>query len=62
MEEVRAGKTSSNGRFTGPCCGDQWEPMEISFEPVPADDDVGAGRNKNRESEGKWNECSNRQK
>lgn len=51
-EEVRAGKTSSNGRFTGPCyVATKWEPMEISFEPVPADDDVGAGRNKNPESE-----------
>lgn len=51
-EEVRAGKTSSNGRFTGPCyVATKWEPMEISFEPVPADDGVGAGRNKNPESE-----------
>lgn len=50
-EEVRAGKTSSNGRFTGPCyVATKWEPMEISFEPVPADDGVGAGRNKNPES------------
>lgn len=51
-EEVRAGKTSSNGRFTGPCyVATKWELMEISFEPVPADDGVGAGRNKNPESE-----------
>lgn len=51
-EEVRAGKTSSNGRFTGPCyVATKWEPMEISFEPVPADDDVGAGRNQNPERE-----------
>lgn len=50
-EEVRTGKTSSNGRFTGPCyVATKWEPMEISFEPVPADDGVGAGRNKNPES------------
>ena len=51
-EEVRAGKTSSNGRFTGPCyVATKWEPMEISFEPVPADDGVGAGRNQNPERE-----------
>ena len=51
-EEVRAGKTSSNGRFTGPCyVATKWEPIEISFEPVPADDDVGAGRNQNPERE-----------
>ena len=44
-EEVRAGKTSSNGRFTGPCyVAVRWEPLEISFEPVPADGDVGAGK------------------
>src|SRR5699024_12103126 len=42
-EEVRSGKTSSNGRFTGPCyVAVRWEPLEISFEPVPADGDVGA--------------------
>lgn len=53
-EEVRAGKTSSNGRFTGPCyVAVKWEPIEISFEPVPADGDVGAGRNQNPEGEGK---------
>lgn len=51
-EEVRAGKTSSNGRFTGPCyVAVRWEPLEISFEPVPADGDVGAGRNQGTESE-----------
>lgn len=53
-EEVRTGKTSSNGRFTGPCyVAVRWEPLEISFEPVPADGDVGAGRNQNPEGEGK---------
>ena len=53
-EEVRAGKTSSNGRFTGPCyVAVKWEPIEISFEPVPADGDVGAGRNQNPEGEEK---------
>lgn len=52
-EEVRTGKTSSNGRFTGPCyVAVRWEPLEISFEPVPADGDVGAGRNQNPEGEG----------
>lgn len=53
-EEVRTGKTSSNGRFTGPCyVAVRWEPLEISFEPVPADGDVGAGRNQNPEGEEK---------
>ncbi len=53
-EEVRTGKTSSNGRFTGPCyVAVRWEPLEISFEPVPADGDVGAGRNQDPEGEGK---------
>ena len=53
-EEVRTGKTSSNGRFTGPCyVAVRWEALEISFEPVPADGNVGAGRNQNSEGEEK---------
>ncbi|KUK52546.1 MAG: Caudovirus prohead protease, partial [Desulfotomaculum sp. 46_296] len=44
-EEVAAGKTSSNGRFTGPAyVALRWEPIEISIEPVPADPTVGLGR------------------
>mgnify|MGYP001221120639 CR=1 FL=1 len=45
-EEVAAGKTSSNGRFTGPAyIAIKWEPIEISIEPTPADPSVGVGRN-----------------
>jgi len=44
-EEVLPGKTSSNGRFTGPAyIGLRWEPFEISIEPTPADPSVGVGR------------------
>ena len=44
-EEVAPGKTSSNGRFTGPCdVAVRWSPMEISIVSVPADDSVGVGR------------------
>lgn len=44
-EEVMAGKTSSNGRFTGPAyIALKWEPTEISIEPLPADPTVGVGR------------------
>jgi HK97 family phage prohead protease len=45
IEEVSAGKTSSNGRFEGPCeVVTRWEPMEVSVVSVPADDSVGIGR------------------
>lgn len=44
-EEVAPGKQSSNGRFTGPAdIAIRWEPLEISFEPTPADPSVGVGR------------------
>ena len=44
-EEVTAGKTSSNGRFTGPAyVATKWAPLEISIVSVPADDSVGVGR------------------
>lgn len=44
-EEVTAGKTSSNGRFTGPAyIALKWAPLEISLEPTPADPSVGVGR------------------
>lgn len=44
-EEVAAGKTSSGGRFTGPChIAKKWTPLEISIVSVPADPTVGVGR------------------
>lgn len=44
-EEVAAGKTSANGRFTGPCeIALKWMPVEISIVSVPADATVGVGR------------------
>lgn len=44
-EEVKQGAKSSNGRFEGPCIVvTKWTPLEISIEPVPADTDVGIGR------------------
>ena len=44
-EEVAAGKTSSDGRFTGPCyIAKKWTPLEISVVSVPADPTVGVGR------------------
>ena len=44
-EEVRAGATSADGRFTGPCSiARRWTPMEISVVSVPADATVGVGR------------------
>lgn len=44
-EEVRAGATSADGRFTGPCSiARRWTPMEISIVSVPADHTVGVGR------------------
>ncbi|WP_203227622.1 HK97 family phage prohead protease [Calorimonas adulescens] len=45
-EEVAPGKTSSNGRFTGPAyVAVKWTPLEISIVSVPADDTVGVWRN-----------------
>lgn len=44
-EEVAAGKTSSDGRFKGPCSiALKWMPLEISIVSVPADATVGVGR------------------
>ncbi|MBR2214572.1 MAG: HK97 family phage prohead protease [Selenomonadaceae bacterium] len=44
-EDVREGKTSSNGRFTGPCSiATKWTPYELSIVSVPADPTVGVGR------------------
>lgn len=45
MEEVQAGKTSTDGRFAGPCeIARRWQPYEISIVSVPADSTVGVGR------------------
>lgn len=51
-EEVQANKTSSNGRFTGPCLvATKWTPFEISIVSVPADSTVGVGRKLEDEDE-----------
>lgn len=45
IEEVSASKTSSDGRFKGPCyIARKWTPFEISIVTVPADETVGVGR------------------
>ena len=44
-EDVRAGKKSKDGRFTGPCrVMKKWQPLEVSIVSVPADSTVGVGR------------------
>lgn len=44
-EEVRAGATSADGRFAGPCqVARKWTPLEVSIVSVPADATVGVGR------------------
>lgn len=44
-EEVISNKTSTNGRFQGPCyIATRWTPYEISIVSVPADETVGVGR------------------
>lgn len=44
-EEVKAGATSADGRFQGPCqIARKWTPMEVSIVSVPADASVGVGR------------------
>jgi len=44
-EEVKAGATSADGRFTGPCfIARKWTPLEVSIVSVPADATVGVGR------------------
>lgn len=46
IEEVMPNKTSTDGRFIGPCdVARQWMPYEISIVSVPADATVGVGRN-----------------
>lgn len=45
LEEVQPGKTSTDGRFTGPAeIARKWWPFEISIVSVPADGTVGVGR------------------
>ncbi len=44
-EEVSAGHTSADGRFTGPCSiARKWVPFEVSIVSMPADATVGVGR------------------
>lgn len=44
-EEVAAGKSSADGRFSGPCqIARKWTPLEVSVVSVPADATVGVGR------------------
>ncbi len=45
IEEVMAGKTTADGRFTGPAeIVRKWWPYEISIVSIPADSTVGVGR------------------
>lgn len=51
-EEVSAGSTSADGKYTGPCdIARKWEPLEISIVSVPADPTVGVGRSDNYQQE-----------
>lgn len=44
-EVVEKGKTSTDGRFEGPCyIARKWTPLEISIVSIPADSTVGVGR------------------
>ncbi|MCI7097816.1 MAG: HK97 family phage prohead protease [Lachnospiraceae bacterium] len=44
-EEVMPGKSSADGKYTGPCdIARRWTPFEISIVSVPADPTVGVGR------------------
>ena len=50
-EIVEAGKTSGDGRFTGPCSiARKWTPVEVSIVSVPADPTVGVGRSDGEEA------------
>ncbi len=52
-EEVAAGKTSADGRFSGPCqIARKWTPLEVSIVSVPADATVGVGRAEDYAQEG----------
>lgn len=46
-EDVEPNKTSTDGRFMGPCSiATRWVPYEISIVSIPADPTVGVGRSK----------------
>ena len=56
-EEVKAGATSTNGRFTGPCeVATRWTPYELSIVSVPADATVGVGRSFSENGDGTMDE------
>ena len=56
-EEVKAGATSTNGRFTGPCeVAVRWTPYELSIVSVPADATVGVGRSFSENGDGTMDE------
>lgn len=49
-EEVLPGKTSADGKYTGPVSiARKWTPLEISIVSVPADPSVGVGRELEKE-------------
>lgn len=51
-EIVEKGKTSTDGRFEGPCyIARKWTPLEISIVSIPADSTVGVGRSFDEENE-----------
>lgn len=51
LEEVLAGKSTADGRFTGPAeIARKWWPYEISIVSVPADGTVGVGRDAGEQS------------
>lgn len=50
-EIVEKGKTSTDGRFDGPCyIARKWTPLEISIVSIPADSTVGVGRSLEEET------------
>ena len=56
-EEVKAGATSTNGRFMGPCeVATRWTPYELSIVSVPADATVGVGRSFTENGDGTMDE------
>ena len=56
-EEVKAGATSTNGRFTGPWeVATRWTPYELSIVSVPADATVGVGRSFTENGDGTMDE------
>ena len=51
-EEIKAGASSADGRFAGPCMvARKWIPMEVSIVSVPADSTVGVGRSETEADE-----------